>query len=152
MAKQNRYDDEFRAAAVFELELQGWPDKKGALQAVATHHGIPATTLLRWAKGKQNPPPDQLVNKKRLNLKKEIKNELAAIFPEMEKARQDASYRDLGTIAAILIDKLQLLENKPTERVAHDVQLTDEDRANRITALLDRARTRATGQSVSTDD
>ncbi len=152
MAKQNRYTDDQRAAAILMLESEGWPERKGALQRVADYLEIPAVTISRWARGKQNPPPDQLVARKRLNLKREIRNELLAIFPELAKARPDASYRDLGTIAAILIDKLQLLENKPTERVAHDVSVTDEERASRITQLLERAGTRRTGQSTRTDD
>ena len=35
----------------------------------------------------------------------------------MDKALPDASYRDLGTVVGILIDKLQLLNDEPTENI-----------------------------------
>lgn len=145
--KRNRYDDKFRASAVIMLEAQGYPNKEGALQTVANHLGIPHSTLHRWFHGKQNPAPSVLVQEKRIDFAEAIKAELAGIFYDMPNARQDAAYKDLATSAGILLDKLQLLENKPTqineERHSGNVTLTTTERNQRIADLLDTARDRA---------
>jgi len=150
MAKRKRYDDKFRASAVVMLEAAGYPDQKGALQRVADRLKVPPSTLHRWFKGKNNPPPSELVTEKKGELKNLIRDEVYSILGDMPEAREFASYRDLGTVAGILLDKLQLLENKPTERVEHTGNLTVEERANRITGLLDAARDRRTRRA--TDD
>jgi len=116
MKKKGVYDDKFRSSAVIMLEAAGYPNQKGALERTAKAVGIHARTLSRWFNGEQNPPPDRMVNKKRLELTDLLRNELGSIFKAMPNARPDASYRDLGTVAAIFIDKLQLLEGKPTWR------------------------------------
>lgn len=115
MARQHRrYDDKFRANAVVILEAAGYPDREGALSHTANHLGVPLNTLKGWFTAKNNPPPAKLRNKKRLELTELLRNELHSIFDELPRARPDASYRDLGTVAAIFVDKLQILEGKPT--------------------------------------
>lgn len=114
---RRRYDDQFRAAAVVMLEAAGYPGKEGALTQVAKTMGVPAMTLHRWARVKNNPAPTQLVNEKRIDLLELINTELAGIFGTMPGARNDASYRDLATAAGILVDKRQLLTGQPTENV-----------------------------------
>lgn len=150
MAKRKQYDDKFRASAVVMLEAAGYPNEKGALTRVADHLGVPARTLSRWFHGEQNPPPDQTVSEKKGELRDYIKAELNGLFLAMPGVRPDATYKDLATAAGILIDKLQLLENKPTERVEHSGTLSVEERANRIAGLLDAARDRRTRRT--TDD
>ncbi len=146
--KRKSYDDKFRASAVVMLDAAGYPTRRGALEYVAKHLHVPARTLSRWFNGEQNPPPDQIVSKKASDLKTLINEELDSIFAAMATVRPEASYRDLGTVAGILFDKKQLLEGKPTE-IVEDASLTDEDRATRIAALLERGRTRRTGQADS---
>lgn len=150
MAKRKSYDDKFRASAVVMLEAAGYPDQKGALTRVSEHLGVPAMTLGRWFRKAQNPPPNELVTEKRGDLKDFIKSELDGIFVDMPIVRPDATYKDLATAAGILIDKLQLLENKPTERVEHSGNLTVEERASRIMGIFDAARERRTRRA--TDD
>lgn len=157
--KRRRYTDEERASLVVMLESEGYPTKKGALQKVADYAKIPPSTLQRWFHGTNNPPPTQLANKKKIDLRQAIEEELNAIFNEMVSKREDASYRDLGTVAGILFDKKQLIEEKPTERIAHEHsgELTVTERRSRINELLDRARTRRNGDTSqpgirSTDD
>jgi len=111
---RRRYDDKFRASAVVMLEAAGYPDKKGALEQTAKACKAPESTLRGWYSEAHNPPPAKLRAEKRLELTDLLKNELGSIFKAMPNARPDASYRDLGTVAAIFIDKLQLLEGKPT--------------------------------------
>ncbi len=107
------------------LEGMGYPNKKGALKAVHNHTRIPMPTLFRWFHGQQNPPPSDLVNETKIDLVAAIKRELADLFPAMAGARDEASYKDMATSAGILIDKLQLLEGKPTERVSHLTEMLE---------------------------
>lgn len=122
--KRPDYDDKLRASLVATLQAAGYPDKKGALTEVAKHAGVPARTLSRWYNGEQNPPPDQLVTEKRHELKDLLDTEIRALFAEMPKARPDASYRDMGTVAGILMDKQLLLDGKATERLDHTGEVT----------------------------
>lgn len=150
MKKKGVYDDKFRSSAVIMLEAAGYPNQKGALERTAKGLGIHARTLSRWFNGEQNPPPDRMVNEKRLELTDLLRNELEAAFGQMPNARPDASYRDLGTVAAIFIDKLQLLTGKPTE--IHKIDnVSDSDIIGEFTQLLNAARERA-GSAVITDD
>lgn len=114
MRQRPRYDDKFRANAVVMLEAAGYPNTKGALTRVAAHLGIPHPTLKRWADGVQNPPPNVLVHEKREELSDLLDKEIRSALGEMNNAREGASYRDLGTVIGIMVDKKQLLMGKPT--------------------------------------
>lgn len=145
MAKRRRYDDEFRASAVVMLESAGYPEGEGALTRIANHLKMPRETLRRWALAKNNPPPPKLVTEKRLDLATLLRREIEAALEDMPDARQDAGYRDLGTVAAILIDKLQLLEGKPTERTAFMTEETG--LASEFEHLVNRASSRVASGS-----
>jgi hypothetical protein len=117
MAKRRRYDDKFRASAVVMLEAAGYPDQKGALTRTANHLGVPLNTIKGWYTANRNPPPAELRTEKKGDLVTLFDSELEAIFGDMPNARPDASYRDLGVVAGILVDKRQLLTGEPTEIV-----------------------------------
>lgn len=136
------------------LEAAGGIDTTGALTRVANHLKISTTTLKRWATGESNPPPNKIVAEKRIDLRQAIRDELQLIIEAMSSARDDADYKALGVVFGVLVDKLMLLENRPTERIAHDVNLTEQERVSRIAALLDTARNRGTGHASrhGTDD
>lgn len=120
------------------LEAAGYPDQPGALTRVAKAQGIPPRTLSRWFNKEQNPPPDRMVIEKRGDLIDAIRDEIYAALGEMSAAREQANYRDLGIVAATFVDKLQLLEGKPTERT--EVQVTDA--RDRLAHLVDQRATR----------
>lgn len=150
--QRRRYDDKFRAGAVVTLQAAGYPGKDGALTQVAGHLGIPRETLRRWAIEKNNPAPPELVTEKKAELKDLLDAEIRAALGEMPEARIEASYRDLGTVLGILIDKKQLLDGKPTDRL--DVNLnnvSDSDIIREFTDLLNAARTRAGSEANPTD-
>jgi len=137
--KRKRYDDKFRANAVLLLEGAGYPDTKGALTRVANNVGVPAMTISRWFKRANNPPPNELVNEKRPGLIDLIREEIYGVLATLPKERSEADYRTLVTGLGILVDKLQLLEGKATERI----ELMDEhERIDRIAGLLEAARNR----------
>src|SRR5688572_29176111 len=142
MATRKRYTDEERASLIVMLQAAGYPDKIGALKEVSDYSGVNVRVLRRWWLGTQNPPPDKLVRHKKLDMKKAIDDELSSIFTAMKTARADATYRDLGVVAGIMMDKQQLLNDKPTERIEHTGTLTVDERRARVAELLDRARTR----------
>ena len=110
-----RYNDEFRASSVLLLEAAGYPRRPAALEEVAARVKVSSRQLRRWYDGSSNPPPDRIVGHKKLDLRKAIQTELAEIFESMGGARADASYRDLGTVAGILFDKLALLNGDSTQ-------------------------------------
>lgn len=117
---RRRYDDKFRASAVVMLEAAGYPDRKGALEQTAKHLHVPNTTIHGWFNAIHNPPPSDVRTEKRGEIADIIRSEIYAALEEAPNARPEASYRDLITGAAILVDKLQLLEGKPTEIVELD--------------------------------
>lgn len=130
MAKRKRYDDKFRASAVIMLEAQGYPNVEGALMKVAEYLNVPHPTLHRWYHEKQNPAPSELVQEKRIDFTQAIRAEIQGVLGDMPNARQDAGYKDLTTALGILIDKLQLLEGKPTainENRNHDLPPLSDD-------------------------
>jgi transposase-like protein len=141
MAKnQRKYTDDERASLIAILQAEGYPEKLGALKKVAAYAGVHENVLRRWWKGTQNPPPTTSVRHKKIDLSVAIREELSAIFTEMNTKRDEATYRDLGVVAGIMMDKQQLLENKPTERIAveHSGQISIDERRNRINDLLRR--------------
>jgi hypothetical protein len=115
MGTRKRYDDKYRASAVVMLEAAGFPDRKGALSHVSRHLGVPIPTLKRWATGAQNPAPNDLVTKNRIELGDLLDSEIAAAFEAAKEVRSEASYRDLMTGIGILVDKRQLLRGEPTQ-------------------------------------
>jgi transposase-like protein len=137
-----RYTDEFRAQAIVMLEAAGWPERKGALVRVAHTLGIKYQTLSRWARGKYNPPPNKTVHVKGFDMVQALRDEIRAILEEMPNARPDADFKELGTVLGIIVDKLQLLEGKATERIE---MMSDDERRERLAGLLDAARARRDG-------
>ena len=116
-SKHPTYDDQFRASAVCMLQSQGYPEVEGALTIVSKHLRVPARTLSRWFNGEQNPPPDQLVNEKKEDLRSLYLKEIYAVMKVLPEKRDDASYGTLASAQGIFFDKIRLLDNLPTEIV-----------------------------------
>lgn len=116
MGQRRRYDDKFRASATVMLEAAGYPEQKGALDRVAKHLGIPAPTLHRWANGKNNPPPSDVVSEKKAELTTELKNLAYELVAAMRLNVHDANLVQQATTFGIVVDKWQLLDGKPTWR------------------------------------
>lgn len=123
------YSDSFRASAIAMLQSSGWPEKDGALSQTAKALNVPLTTLHRWASGKSNPPPSEIVTQKKEELSDLLDNEIRLALGAMSAARLKASYRDIGTVIGILVDKKQLLTGKPT----WIVEITDLLREGKVT-------------------
>jgi transposase-like protein len=123
MAKRRRYTDKFKAGAVVMVESEGYPGDPFALARVADRLNINKRTLRRWVENDTGAPDDEIVTQEKNGIVELIDAEIQLAFKEMNKARSDASYRDLVIGAATLLDKKQLLIGEPTERTEniHDV-------------------------------
>ena len=144
MAKKKRrqYTDDFRANCVLMLEAAGYPDKEGSLTAVSKNVGVPLRTLSRWFNKEQNPPPDQLVNEKKGILTDQLENLAYRLVDVMGGAIDDAPLRELATTFGIVIDKWQLLSNRPTaivklEQAIKDGRITPDQIKERYPSIAD---------------
>lgn len=120
------YTDAFRATVVAALIADGYPDREGALTKVSKAFGLHARTVSRWASGEQNPPPDQSVTEKKGDMASLIEDEIYAVLGIMPDKRDRANYSQLTVALGVLIDKMRLLRNLPTEIVHVIPPLVDE--------------------------
>lgn len=112
MSGRARYSDEEKATALAALDANG-----GNIARTARALGIPDSTLRGWAGGRG-------VNEKIPQLRAQKKRDIAEGLREIAWLLIDAipdkinrgSLKDLFLGLGIAIDKLQLLEGKPTER------------------------------------
>lgn len=150
MAKRKQYDDKFRASAVVMLEAAGYPDNKFKLEEVAKHLDVPSRTLRRWYNREHGAPPDDVVTEQKKDLAARLEDLahklIDAAFDDLKDT--DANLQQIHTSLGIVLDKRQLLIGKPTE-IVDDASLTDDERASRIAAILERARARRDGQADS---
>ncbi len=148
----NRYDDEFRASAVIMLQVEGYPNRKGALQRVATQTGVSHTVLRDWFHRNHNPPPSEVLQQRKKELNEMLKDLAYRLIDAIPGKLKDASAATVATTLGIVVDKMLLLEKQPTERIQHDITITDEERANRLASIFDSARARRDRQSAHLDD
>lgn len=111
------YTDEEKAVAMAYLVAGGYPDKPGALADASYHTGISKRQLQRLWRGDSDKPDDKIVAQKVPDVQAHIATEIEHIFEAMGLVREDASYRDLGWVLGVLIDKWQLLSGGATERI-----------------------------------
>ena len=113
-----KYTDEQRADAVTLLKSEGYPEKRGALEAVAKVTGITERSLYRWFNEKSNPPPEKLVRQKTGELAGMMRRLLNKTLKRLEtRIDKEDSARDLAVVAGILTEKMRLLQNEPTENL-----------------------------------
>lgn len=141
--KASGMTDEERADAVALLHMQGWPNEKGALTSVANHLNIWPNTLRRWANGDSNPPPNNIVIKKKGEIVDKFNDAIHMILDSIDiETIEKASLKDRATAAAIMVDKGQLLGGKPTEITQDVTNDNADDIDHELARLFDAARTR----------
>lgn len=149
--KRKQYTDEQRAQAVAMLHSQGYPDKKGALQAVADYMGVHPRTISRWFNGENNPPPDKLVSEKKAELADVYEGIAYKMLAHAGKddVIDEMSGKDAVIAAATATDKMRLLRGLPTEivqiipDVVQAIQDAGDDPVRIFERLIERARERA---------
>ena len=112
MSTKRRYSDEDKATALTVLAANN-----GDLRKTSRDTGVPFSTLRKWA---NNQGVNQSVITKGITKKKELSAELEdlayKIVGVMPDKLDSASLQQLATSLGITIDKMQLLQGKPTER------------------------------------
>ena len=124
MGKRPRYTDEFRAGCVLMMESAGYAtDKAQALRIVAKSQKVPPSTLRSWWNRLHNPdglPSAGTIPAKDYTLQKtdlltKVKRMADRLADSItDDAIDEAGLRDRVTAFAIAVDKLQLLQDKPT--------------------------------------
>lgn len=115
MKKRKQYDDEFRASAVVMLKAAGYPERDGAVTAVSKVIGVPRTTIRRWFRGTNNPPPEKLLRDKTAKIQQKLDTEIYTLLNVMPVAWEQSSCRELSIALGILIDKRCSIENSVAE-------------------------------------
>ena len=114
MSQRPRYTDEFRASVVLMLEAAGYPDRKGALTAVSKNVKVPHPTCSRWYRQVNNPPPNELVQDKKIDIVFELQQLLGLHISEANKTVKDADHHQVIGGIKIIVDAIQLLTGGPT--------------------------------------
>lgn len=116
--KYRKYTDEFRAEAVALVYSKGYPDAPGALTKAASDLAVSRQLLTNWVTGARNPPPQNLLQEKKQDLRSMFEAEIHAILDLMPEKRNEATYSQLTVALGIMFDKFRLLQNLPTEIVS----------------------------------
>jgi transposase-like protein len=135
--ERREYTDHEKANALALLAVSRVEDVHAAT-------GIPLGTLKDW---KRKPPRGalELQPEKEASLADELRHAARALVGAIPSKIADAPLNHTAIALGIIFDKLQLLEGKPTSIDEVRDALSDDDRAARVAALLDRARARRTG-------
>jgi hypothetical protein len=136
MAKR-RYSDEDKAVALAALDANG-----GNLARAASETGVPRKTLAEWASGRVADGVADIRHQKKEDLADRLEAIAHALVDAIPGKVKDADLARIATSLGITIDKMRLLREQPTAITAN---LSDDERAERVAALLDRARARRDG-------
>ena len=127
------YTDKFKASAVLMVEAAGYPHTYGAIERVSREQGIAPQTLKNWVVNgirygdkETAAEVEELMEETRSELKDLLDNAIRAALAGMKIKIEDASYKDLSLTVAIFTDKLQLLNDKPTQNVQQAISFRRE--------------------------
>jgi hypothetical protein len=145
VAKRKTYDDKFRASAVVMLQAAGYPDKIGSLAYVAKNLKVPSMTLSRWYHRTNGAHPNEVVLQEKRALSDRLEELAHKLIDVALIASGDdgVSVQQAAVSLGIVVDKMQLLKGEPTDRTE---VIDNRTRVERINSILERGRTRRTGQ------
>lgn len=142
MARRS-YSDKERAEALAVLDST----KKGGVpnySEASRLAGVPRKTIEEWDKGRVNSDVAEI----RQHKKGELADCLSVVAHELVEAIggkiAEASLQQVATSMGIVVDKMQLLRGEPTS-ISQSQGMNDDERAERVAALLERARARRDG-------
>lgn len=108
-----KYQDEERAALVAFLIANGYPNRMGSLRYTQRVTGVDKGQLKRWFLNQDKwCGGEVLVELKMIELKDLLEKHVQANFEEMDKKRDQASFKELAWSGAVMIDKILALEGK----------------------------------------
>lgn len=140
--RRRRYSDEDRANAIAALAANG-----GNVNLTAKQLDIPATTLKHWADGTRHAESAQLGEQKKGPLADRLELVAWKLAESLDGKIEAAGLQQTATSLGIVIDKMQLLRNKPTEIQGHT---PDEDLRNLSDEELDRRLAEARSRASAT--
>jgi hypothetical protein len=132
------HPDAVKAAALAAYDSIGTRDGYAIGRAAAIVH-LPRTTVAEWIRNERHVNGDvtEIRQMKKTDLADECENMARGIISSMPAKIEDASLQQSATAAGILIDKAQLLRQRPTS-IQAGVYLTVEERAARLDAIFAR--------------
>lgn len=139
-----KYTDEQQGMFIVQMEVLGYPDNEYAPREVAKQKGAPSSrTLRRWWKIRHDPAVAKVVQHQKKDLVSALKELLHLHIDAASEAVQGSEdLRALDTGIGILVDKLQLLDNKPTailklQKAIDDGRLNSEQVKERYPSLAE---------------
>lgn len=137
MARRD-WTDEERGAALAVLAANG-----GNALRTAQQTGVPRQTLQRWASGEAvTPETEAACERAKCDLAEGVEEVLWGALDALAGKVTEMNGRDLSIAVGILSEKLLLLRGQPTV-IQREVDLPDEEAAERVATLLQSARDRA---------
>ena len=110
------------------LEAAGYPHVPGALGRVEKETNVSRATLRDWHMrgihyGNENTTAqvEVLMETTRKDMKELLDQAVRNALDKMETKIEEASYKDLSLTVAIFTDKLQLLNDKPTQNIQQGI-------------------------------
>jgi len=128
--RYRKYSDKFKAGAIALVDASTKSTTDAKCEEVAKHLKMPEKTLRQWVGrttgvGGNDPLARQEMEELVVEAKKEFTElyqiELSAIFAQMKVVRADATYKELGVVAGILIDKLNVANDQPTQNIRQQI-------------------------------
>lgn len=121
---KRKYTDKFKAGAIELLKAAGYPQRTSAAEEVARHLKMPVRTLKKWRFDGIH-YGDRVAERGMEELQEQTRQELTDLFEmtirsaleDMKLKQEDATYRDLAWAAAVFLDKVRLMNDKPTQNV-----------------------------------
>jgi hypothetical protein len=150
-AVRRKYSDAAKAEALALLQAEGYPERRGSLVKVSRAIDVPVMTLADWYTAEHSIVSTDVRVVQTFNLASVIDAEIESIFAALPGKRDNASYRDLGIVLGILVDKKQLLMGMPTSITEHTHVFSEADREQAIKGYLDIAAQRKQGGMPPSD-
>jgi hypothetical protein len=142
MARREWLDRE-KAEALAALDANG-----GNIAQTSRQLGIPRSTLTLWRSGGVTEEVADICHLKKADLADRLETIAHLILDGLPDKVGASSLKDAAVAFGVVVDKRQLLLEKPTS-ITRDDGITDTDRAERVAALLDAARERRAGQPAA---
>jgi hypothetical protein len=138
MRRQRRYSDEIKRSTLVILQSNG-----GNLTETANQTGIPIQTIFSWREGSGiHDAVLQGMDQRRRELASFMGKVVAKALNMLPYKLEKAGVKDTALAVAILVDKMQLLQNQPTEIIAKE-KMSDEQLFGRLAQLAQTIRERA---------
>lgn len=119
--RKKGYTQDERAKMLAFLFSAGYPFRRGAIRYTQEHTGVHNKHLKKWFLNVPKYVGFDNLKREIMELEKLLEIEVEAVFKELNKKRENATYKELGIIGGIMIDKLVALQggvNVRTENIA----------------------------------